>query len=273
VLTRRAAVCGQPITHSLSPVLHNAGYAAAGLHDWAYTAVEVAEDDLGDLVAALGPEWAGLSLTMPLKQAALVVADEVGPLAAAVGAANTLVRTQAGWRAENTDAPGMVDALREAGVESVDSVAILGAGGAARAAVAAAQDLGARQIVVYARRPANAQELGASIVGRDAPIVYGPWADAETCAEADLVVSTVPKGIADGLQPAWRPATVVFDVLYDQWPTPLAAGAAGAGCATVSGLDLLLHQAVRQFTLFTGTPAPVAAMRSALFEAAARRPA
>ena len=270
MLTRRAAVAGKPITHTLSPVLHNAGYAAAGLKDWAYTAVECAEEELADLVTALGPEWAGLSLTMPLKEAALVVADEVGPLAAAIGAANTLVRTADGWRAENTDAPGMVDALREAGVESVDSVAILGSGGTARAAVAAARDLRAREIRVYSRRPAAALELAVSVGGLGATIAYGPWDEVDGCAEADLVVSTVPKGVADGLRPAWRQGTVFFDVVYDPWPTPMAAGAERAGCAIVSGLDLLLHQAVRQFTLFTGIPAPLEEMRTALSEVTRR---
>jgi shikimate-5-dehydrogenase len=271
VLTRRAAVCGKPITHSLSPVLHNAGYLAAGLDGWAYTSVECAEAELADLVTALGPEWAGLSLTMPLKEAALVVADEVGPLAAAIGAANTLVRTAEGWRAENTDAPGMVDALRESGVESVDTVAILGAGGTARAAVAAAQTLRAREIRVYANRAAAALELAVSVGGLGATIAYGPWEEIETCAEADLVISTVPRGVVDDLRPAWRAGTVLFDVVYDPWPTPVAAAAERAGCAIVSGLDLLLHQAGRQFTLFTGVRAPLSAMRSALSQAAARR--
>src|SRR5882724_81855 len=100
--TRRAAVLGKPVAHSLSPVLHNAGYAAAGLVDWRYTAIECAEAELADLVAGLGPEWAGLSLTMPLKEVALVVADVVAPVAAALGAANTLVRRPDGWYAENT---------------------------------------------------------------------------------------------------------------------------------------------------------------------------
>ena len=111
----RAAVLGKPIAHSLSPVLHQAGYAAVGLTGWEYTAVECAESELAGLVAGLDGSWAGLSLTMPLKEVALRVATAVSPLATALGAANTLVRREDGWYAENTDAPGMVDALRWAG--------------------------------------------------------------------------------------------------------------------------------------------------------------
>ncbi len=270
-MASRAAVLGKPVAHSLSPVIHNAGYAAAGLTHWRYTAVECAEAELVDLVARLGPEWAGLSLTMPLKEVALTVADQVAPVAAALGAANTLVPRSDGWYAENTDAPGMVDVLRAAGLATVNHAAVLGAGGTARAALAAAQHLGARQVSVYARRPAAVDALRPVAEHLGLRLVYGDFTDAAGCGRADLVISTVPKGAADGLGVPWRPETVVFDAVYDPWPTPLAASARSAGCAVASGLDLLLAQAVRQFTLFTGQSAPVDAMRRALSEAAARR--
>jgi shikimate dehydrogenase len=266
-VTRRAAVAGKPIAHSLSPVLHQAGYAAAGLDGWTYTRIECTEAELPDLVAGLGPEWAGLSLTMPLKEAALAVANTVTPVAAAIGAANTLVGTPSGWRADNTDAPGMTDALHEAGVTKVGSVAILGAGGTAKAAVAAAHDLGAEDIHVYARRVAAFDELAETADRLGTALTYGGWADAAGCADADLVISTVPKGATDDLAPAWRRETVVFDAIYHPWPTPLARGAAEAGCPIVSGLDLLLHQAAHQFELFTGVPAPLVEMRAALHTA------
>ncbi|MBX6354388.1 MAG: shikimate dehydrogenase [Micromonosporaceae bacterium] len=263
----RAAVLGKPIAHSLSPVIHNAGYAAAGLTGWSYAAIECAEAELPDLVAGLGPEWAGLSLTMPLKEVALAVAGEVSPVAAAVGAANTLVRRADGsWYADNTDVPGMVEALRAAGVTTARSVAVLGAGGTARAALAAAQALCPGAITVYARRPEAIDQLRAVGV----PLTGALWTDAARCGEADVVISTVPKGVADHLIIHWRPSTVLFDVVYDPWPTPLAAAAQAAGCRIVSGLDLLLAQAVGQFEQFTGVPAPVPAMRDAL--ARARRP-
>jgi len=270
-VAHRAAVLGRPIAHSLSPVLHGAGYAAAGLADWQYTAIDCDEPELLGVVAGLGSEWAGLSLTMPLKQAAIAIADDVAPIAAAIGAANTLVRTSDAWLAENTDAPGMVAALREAGVKRAESVAILGSGGTARAAISAACDLGADDIHVYARRVAAFDELAQVADRLGTSITYGEWSDAAGCADADLVVSTVPKGVADHLHPDWRSETVVLDAVYDPWPTPIAAGAAAAGCTTVSGLALLLHQAVRQFEMFTGVEAPVEAMRNALNAAAAGR--
>jgi shikimate dehydrogenase len=268
VSAHRAAVLGKPIAHSLSPVIHNAGYAAAGLTGWAYTAIECAESELADLVGGLGPEWAGLSLTMPLKEVALKVADDVSPVAVAIGAANTLVRDGQGWAAENTDAPGIVDALTGAGLVAADEVAVLGAGGTARAAVAAARDLGAR-VTVYARRAEAAAALEPVAEALGVELASASWADSARCADADVVISTVPKGGADELADmiTWRPSVVLFDALYDPWPTPLAAAAARAGCRIVSGLDLLLTQAVHQFDLFTGVPAPVDAMRAALVAA------
>lgn len=268
----RAAVLGQPIAHSLSPVIHNAGYAAAGLDGWSYTRIECGAQELAALVTGLGPEWAGLSVTMPGKEAALAVAAAASPVAAAVGAANTLVRRPDGsWYADNTDVTGMVDVLTEAGVRPGATVTVLGAGGTARAALAAAARLGAATVTVVARRAEAVAQLRpvASAVG--VQLVPAAWSDAAAHTRADLVVSTVPKGVADPVAAGvdWGPSTVLFDALYDPWPTPLATSALAAGRRVVSGLDLLLAQAVGQFTQFTGVPAPVDAMRAAL--AAARR--
>ncbi|MGS2617098.1 shikimate dehydrogenase [Micromonospora sp. LZ34] len=268
---RRAAVLGKPIAHSLSPVIHNAGYAAAGLTGWSYTRIECAAAELPDLVADLGPEWAGLSVTMPGKEAALAVAAEASPVAAAVGAANTLVRRSDGrWYADNTDVAGMVEVLSGAGVRPGATVTVLGAGGTARAALAAAARLDARDATVVARRPAAVEDLRPVAGAVGLSTTGAPWADAAGLCRADVVVSTVPKGVADPLADAvaWRSETVLFDALYDPWPTPLAAAARAAGCRIVSGLDLLLAQAVGQFEQFTGVPAPREAMAAAL--AAAR---
>ncbi|MEV1331011.1 shikimate dehydrogenase [Micromonospora costi] len=268
---RRAAVLGKPIAHSLSPVIHNAGYAAAGLAGWSYDRIECAESELPGLVAGLGPEWAGLSVTMPGKEAALAVADAASPVARAVGAANTLVRRpDGGWYADNTDVTGMVEVLGRAGVRPGAVVTVLGAGGTARAALAAAARLDVRSVTVVARRAAAVDELRPVAAAVGVPVAGAAWADAAPHLGADVVVSTVPKGVADPLaaEGAFRPGTVVFDALYDPWPTPLAAAAAAAGCRIVSGLDLLLAQAVGQFEQFTGVPAPREAMAAAL--AAAR---
>lgn len=272
---RRAAVCGKPIAHSLSPVIHTAGFAAAGLLTWTYTALECAEAELPDLVRSLGPEWAGLSLTMPLKEVALTLAAGASPAATAVGAANTLVRRPDGsWYADNTDIPGMVRVLRDAGVPDAPTVTILGGGGTARAALAAAAQLGAGRVTVVTRRAAAADELAPAASALGLELRRLDWSDAPAGFAADAVISTVPKGAADSLAAAvpWRPGGVLFDAIYDPWPTPLAAAAAAAGVRVASGLDLLLAQALGQFEQFTGVvPAPEAAMRDALAAAAALR--
>jgi shikimate dehydrogenase len=272
---RRAAVCGKPIAHSLSPVIHTAGYAAAGLLNWTYTAMECAEAELADLVASLGPEWVGLSLTMPLKEVALTVAASASPSAAAVGAANTLVRRPDGsWFADNTDIPGMVRVLRDAGVPDRPAVSVLGGGGTARAALAAAADLGARSVTVVTRRAAAVDELMPAAAALGVRLERIDWADPAAAFAADAVISTVPKGAADDLAAAvpWRAGSVLFDAIYDPWPTPIAAAASAAGVRVASGLDLLLAQALGQFEQFTGVvPAPEAAMRDALTAAAALR--
>jgi shikimate dehydrogenase len=260
----RAAVLGKPVGHSRSPAIHNAGYRAAGLGDWSYTSIECGEEELLGLVEGLGQDWAGLSLTMPLKEVALRAAALVDPFAAAIGAANTLVRRSYGWHAYNTDAPGMVRALLEAGVTRTAQVALLGAGGTARAAIAAAASLAA-DVTVYTRRPEAAEELRKVADALDVELSAAPWSAAAEASGAPVVISTVPKGVADHLAVAdWSGRPVVFDAVYDPWPTPLAAAAREAGCAIVSGLDLLLWQAVDQFELFTGVKAPVGEMRAAL---------
>lgn len=282
---RKAAVCGKPIAHSLSPVIHNAGFAAAGLSGWTYEAIECAESELPDLVAGLGPEWAGLSLTMPLKEAALRLATSASPVAIAAGVANTLVRQPDGsWYADNTDVPGMVHVLREAGLglsrgrhavkEEPPRITVLGGGGTARAALAAAAELGAERVTIVARRPEARAELDPVAVALGLTVEGVAWADAASAFDADAVLSTVPKGAADELSErvTWRPGSVYFDALYDPWPTPLAASATRSGIPVVSGLDLLLAQALSQFEQFTGlAEAPQEAMRAALGEAFATR--
>ena len=257
----RAAVLGRPIGHSLSPVLHTSAYAALGLADWSYTAIDCGEDELPGLVDGLGPEWAGLSLTMPLKRAALAVADSADPLATAVGAANTLVLGGGERRAYLTDVAGMAAALREAGCAAPDSAVVLGGGGTAQAALAALCMLGLDGAVVLVRDPGRAGDLRATAdrLGVELDLRAGL---AGPVPAADLVISTLPAGAADGLAP---PAgAVVLDVVYAPWPTRFAAAAAAAGGTVVSGLAMLLHQAAAQVELMTGRPAPVPAMRAAL---------
>src|SRR5262249_33363122 len=194
-LMPRAAVLGSPIGHSLSPVLHLAAYDALGL-DWRYQAVDCDEHRLRPFLAALDGEWVGLSLTMPLKRLALELADEVSPLAAMVGAANTLLHRDGSWFAENTDVGGIVDALREAGVERPRTAVILGAGGTAQAALAALREFGVTAPLVLVRDLARCDGLRAAAARLDvAPQIragLGANGSADPAAHhADLLISTV----------------------------------------------------------------------------------
>ncbi|MET7678459.1 shikimate dehydrogenase [Streptomyces seoulensis] len=271
---RRAAVLGKPIAHSLSPVLHRAAYAELGLGDWSYDRFEVDEAGLAGFFAGLGPEWAGLSLTMPLKRAVMPLLDEVSETAALVDAVNTVVFTEDGRKTgDNTDIPGMVAALREHGIEEVESAAILGAGATASSALAALARICPGEVVVYVRSAARAAEMREWGERLDVDVRTADWADAAEALHAPLVIATTPAGTADALAGAVpeRPATL-FDVLYDPWPTELAARWSMFGGAVVGGLDLLVHQAVLQVERMTGrTPAPLEAMRRAGERALAAR--
>jgi shikimate dehydrogenase len=263
---RRAAVLGSPIAHSLSPVLHRAAYAELGLEGWTYDRFDIDEAALPGFFAELGPEWAGLSLTMPLKRAVIPLLDEISETAASVDAVNTVVLTEDGRKTgDNTDIPGMVAALREHGIEKTETAAILGAGATASSALAALARICTGEIAVYVRSEARAAEMRGWAERLDADVRIADWADAEEALRAPLVVATTPAGTTDALAAAVpeMPATL-FDVLYDPWPTTLAARWSAHGGAVVGGLDLLLHQAELQVEQMTGrSPAPLAAMRAA----------
>ena len=260
----RAAVLGSPIAHSLSPVLHRAAYAALGLDDWTYTAIECDEAGLPALL--LDRQWAGLSLTMPLKRTVLPLLDRTEPLAVEVGGANTVVFADGQRHGYNTDVPGMVAALAEAGVTCPASATILGAGATACAALAALRATGLATAVVQVRDQARAGDLLAAARRLGLGVELRPFGS--EVRGGDLLVSTVPAGATDFFSerywvPRARPSAVL-DVVYHPWPTPLAQAASHCGAIVISGFDLLLHQAARQVELMTGrTPAPLAAMRAA----------
>jgi len=267
VAVRRAAVLGSPIGHSLSPVLHQAAYRALGLTEWSYQAIECDEAGLPGLLASLGPEWAGLSLTMPLKRAVLPLLDLADPLVAEVGGANTVILGDGGRLGYNTDVPGMTTALAEAGVTHADRALVLGAGATACAALAALRGMAAGQVTVAVRNAATAGSL-LSAAGRiGISVRFVPFGNQQGGQSWPLLISTVPARAADLYAERIRAATLtteaVLDVVYDPWPTRLAAAAQQAGATAVGGFELLLHQAARQVELMTGRAAPVAAMRAA----------
>lgn len=259
---RFAAVLGSPIRHSLSPVLHRAAYAALGLPGWRYEAIECTESEL-PAVLADHPDAVGFSVTMPLKRAALRLAAAAGELATRIGASNTLLRRDAGWYAENTDWRGIRDALAEGGL-SPRRIVVLGAGGTAQAALAALS--GAAEITVLVREPARAGELLATAERLSSPVRLGRLADLGRAdlEPAELLISTLPPGAADGLVDRLVPGCAVLDVVYAGWPTPLARAAQRTGAPVISGAAVLLHQAGWQVELMTGRAAPIEAMRAAM---------
>jgi len=263
-------VLGSPISHSLSPALHAAAYAALGLTWWRYDAIECDETGLAAVLDRCGPDWAGLSLTMPLKRTVLPLLDRIDPLARHVGCANTVVFAAAQRLGYNTDVAGMVGALAENGIDGrrgpVGPALIIGAGATACAALAALRDLGERSVAVALRDADRAEHLLAAASSLDIAVNLGRY-EPRALDNARLVISTVPAGAADVFAEIFpslvSPPQAVLDVVYHPWPTALAMAAQQAGAVLVSGFDLLLHQAGRQVELMTGRPAPLAAMRRA----------
>lgn len=272
-----AAVIGDPVAHSLSPAIHNAGFAAAGL-DWVFVALPVTAGDIGAAVGgarALG--LAGLSVTMPHKATVSTHLDEVQPDAAALDAVNCVIRSGDRLIGANTDGPGFVDALAAEGVGLEGRrVLVLGAGGAGRAVIRAVAGAGAAEIGVVNRteaRRSTAVALG------------GASTRPATAAEApafDVVVNATSVGmghpVADGAQPIatdlLRPGQVVVDLVYEPVETALLAGARQVGARAVDGVGMLVHQAAHAFGLWTAVEPPVEAMARAAREALrARAPA
>jgi shikimate dehydrogenase len=277
----RAAVLGSPIAHSLSAVLHNAAYTELGLTGWSYQAIECTEDGLPGLLAGCGQDWAGLSLTMPLKRAVLPLLDKVDPLAADVGGANTVTFAGRASRGHNTDVPGMIAALAAAGVTAADISAagpalILGGGATACSALASLRGLGAAEATVAVRDTARAADLLAAADRLGMRVRLTAFGEEEHADRGPgLLISTVPAGAADGyagrILRAGGAPMAVLDAVYHPWPTRLAAAAATTGAVTVSGFELLLHQAGPQVELMTGRPAPLEVMRAAGLAELARR--
>jgi shikimate dehydrogenase len=263
-MRRRCAVLGSPIGHSLSPVLHRAAYDALGL-DWQYDAVEVREDGLAGFLDGLDESWRGLSLTMPLKRAVMPLLDEASDRARQAGAANTVVLDGGRRVGHNTDIPGAAAAIAERYDGPLGSATVLGGGATAASVLLALADLGCTSASLMVRDPSRAGETLEAVARHPrAPQVDVRLLD-DPGEPGDVLVSTIPAAAqTPALVALAERAGVVFEVVYDPWPTPLAAAALQQGRPLVSGLDLLVHQAAFQVELMTGLPAPMAAMRAAL---------
>lgn len=274
--TTIAGVIGHPVRHSLSPLLHNAAFAALGL-DWAYLAFEVEPGAARTAIAGAGVLGVrGLSVTMPHKSEAASAVDRLGPVASLLGAVNTIVFDESGAYGESTDGAGLVDGLREACAFEARGArcVVLGAGGAGRAVVLALAQAGAVEVAVVNRTQdaaVSAAALTPAGVGR---AVTGP-AVADLVEGADLVVNATPLGMSspapaaatDSLPFDLRclgPRQLVVDLVYDPPETELLREAAAHGSKVANGLPMLVHQAARQFELWTGKPAPIATMWEAL---------
>ena len=267
---------GHPIAHSKSPAIQRAAYGVLGL-DWSYEAVDVTGEGLAEFVASCGPGWRGLSLTMPLKRDILPLLASRDEMVDTVGGANTVLFTDAGPRGFNTDVQGVVDSFAAAGVATLDTVQLLGAGATAASVLVAVAGMGAKRALVSARTPERAgylvdlgERLGVEVIVR-------AWGISDRSLIApDAVISTVPGGENDMLfaEPIRR-RSVLFDVAYDPWPSALAKAWGEVGGTVISGLDLLINQAVGQIRIFLAgdqhEPLPdeaavVAAMRAAVWE-------
>lgn len=257
---------GFPVEHSRSPLLHLAAYRALGLTDWTYDRIACTAEQLPELVGGLGPEWVGVSVTMPGKFAALAFADERTPRADLVGSANTLVRTDAGWRADNTDVDGVTGALAAAfagDASRLERAVVLGSGGTAPAALVGLRALGAADVSIVARSRERAQplvELGERLGARVRWIELGTPLD----QDVDATVNTLPAAVAAEYAGSVAGVPLLLDAIYDPWPTPLAQAVDAAGGRVISGLHMLLNQAYAQVEQFTGRPAPKEAMSAAL---------
>ncbi|GAA3946588.1 shikimate dehydrogenase [Microbacterium soli] len=244
---RRLAVWGDPIGHSRSPALHRAAYRQLGL-DWEYARAQVDAAGFAASLAALDGTWRGLSLTMPLKEAAHAAADRVDAHARLTGAVNTLLlgKRVLGF---NTDVGGIVDAFRHAGIDGVGSVRILGAGATAASALVAAGELGARRAEVRARRPESAERMRRIAGELGMPIAVAAFH--EPADPVDATIATLPSGtvLDTGIAAAMGTrGGVLFEAAYAPWPSALAAGWA---CGPIiSGFEMLLYQAVRQIRIF-----------------------
>lgn len=264
-----AAVLGSPISHSLSPILHRAAYADLGLdHD--YQAIEVTEESFLSFIKSIDDSWLGLSLTMPLKEVAFDVANEVSPVALLARAINTLiVREQ--LIADNTDVIGIVHAVREMTSHQLTSAVIFGSGATARSSIVAAGQLGITSIQAVARNHKALFECES--IAKKLGIEFHDVALADVTFDKNtLTINTTPAGAADNIADAViDPRGPILDVVYHPWPSALASRWHAADCIAIPGYLMLLHQAAKQVELMTDEEAPLHAMRSALMQALLER--
>jgi hypothetical protein len=276
-----AAVIGSPIEHSLSPVIHRAAWAQLGIDGWEYHRLEQDTDSLPGFIAGLGADCAGLSVTMPCKQAVMPLLDVIDPLASAVGAVNTVVPSSGVLAGFNTDVTGIASAVRRAcslaGCSAPSSALVLGARATASSALAALGELGITSSTVAARRFGGPGSVVAAASRLGVTIEQILWSDSEAvdCAASsvDLVISTLPASAADPLAERLRvrEGQILLDVVYSPRDTALRRAFESAGGVVAEGTDMLVFQAGAQVQLMTGRSPDTGVMREALEEELGRR--
>lgn len=260
----RCAVLGSPIAHSLSPVLHRAAYEHLGL-DWTYEAIELETAGLAGFLDDLDASWRGLSLTMPLKRMVVPLVASLDEWSRMSGVANTVILDDGVRMGYNTDIPGAMAALVERVHVPLRSAVVIGGGATATSVLLALTELGCTTAQVVVRDPARAAETVATVAAHSrGPEISVGTIDEAGPYDADIVVSTVPaEAQTPELLAACAAVGVVFEVVYDPWPTPMARAAQESGRPLVAGLDLLAHQAIIQMELMTGHSVPVDLVRDA----------
>ncbi|CAM3910152.1 shikimate dehydrogenase [Deinococcus frigens] len=258
-----AALFADPAAHSLSPQMHRAAFAHAGI-DGDYTARRVLAAELPEAVAGLRqPGNLGANLSLPHKQAVLALLDELTPAARAIGAVNTIVHKDGRLRGDNTDAPGFLAALADADAPTGGLSVVLGAGGAARAAVYALRGAG-HEVLIVNRTHARAQALAAELGGRAAWPETAPWSAVTLLVNASSAGLDVPQDSPLAIFPALDPRALVYDMVYRPAETCLLREARVAGLRAENGLGMLAHQAQLAFAAWTGADVPVAVFLEAL---------
>lgn len=273
-MTMWAAVIGSPIAHSLSPVIHRAAWQQLGIDGWEYRRAEVTEESLPTFIGQLDESFRGLSVTMPCKQAVMPLLDAIDPLASAVGAVNTVVPSAGMLAGFNTDVTGIASAIRRAcsrsGVPVPSSALVLGARATASSALAALGELGITTTTVAARRFGGPGSVISAASRLGVSVEQVMWSDvsavASAAARADVLISTLPAGVADAIASrlAPREGQILLDVIYSPRDTALRTTFEKAGGVVAEGTDMLVYQGAAQVQLMTGRSPDPAVMRHAL---------
>ncbi len=273
-MTMWAAVIGSPIAHSLSPVIHRAAWEQLGIDGWEYRRAEVTEESLPTFIGQLDESFRGLSVTMPCKQAVMPLLDAIDPLASVVGAVNTVVPSAGMLAGFNTDVTGIASAIRRAcsrsGIPVPSSALVLGARATASSALAALGELGITTTTVAARRFGGPGSVISAASRLGVSVEQVMWSDvsavASAAARADVLISTLPAGVADPIASrlAPREGQILLDVIYSPRDTALRTTFEKAGGVVAEGTDMLVYQGAAQVQLMTGRSPDPAVMRHAL---------